>query len=403
MEALHLAADPAPVRRTRPDRLRAAALVAHRWVGLATAAFLLVAGLTGVMMAFYPQLDPVVNPHLYVVEAPADGRPMLDPLVLHERVVAQFPDDEVDWLILERTPGRSVNYWIDDQETFIDPYTAEVMGRRTFGHITEGRENLLTFLYRVHYTLGLGDVGTWLMGVVALLWTVDCFVGAYLTFPPRPVREGEGIGTWTRRWARHWGVKTGSLFAGVFTWHRASGLWVWGVLLVFAWSAVGLNLHDEVYAPAMDLVLPGGLDHDEEHLDVPLVDPALDLPAALDRGRALMAEEAARRGFVVIGEKWIGYEADHGTWAYTVESTLDIDERLADTTVEFGGDDGALVAFRAPTGLTTRGTVDSWLVALHFGAVRQGGLAYRAFVAGVGVLVTALSVTGVWIWLRKRR
>ena len=32
--------------------------------------------------------------------------------------------------------------------------------------------------------LGIDRWGVWLMGVVALVWTVDCFSGLYLTLPP---------------------------------------------------------------------------------------------------------------------------------------------------------------------------------------------------------------------------
>ncbi len=85
-----------------------------------------------------------------------------------------------------------------------------------------------------------------------------------------------------------------------------------------------------------------------------------------------------------------------------MESTLDIDRRLAETTLSFDGDTGKRLAFHAPTGSDARHTLDAWLVALHFGAVRPLGTAYRVFVCVLGIMVAALSVTGVWIWWRKR-
>ena len=47
-------------------------------------------------------------------------------------------------------------------------------------------------------------------------------------------------------------------------------------------------------------------------------------------------------------------------------------------------------------------TLTTWLVALHFGSVRFGASPYRVFVCLSGILVALLSVTGVWIWLKKR-
>ena len=45
-------------------------------------------------------------------------------------------------------------------------------------------ENLMPFLYRIHRQLALpGKLGTWILGTVALVWTLDCFVGFFLTLP----------------------------------------------------------------------------------------------------------------------------------------------------------------------------------------------------------------------------
>jgi uncharacterized iron-regulated membrane protein len=259
-------------------------------------------------------------------------------------------------------------------------------------------EGAVGAVYHLHFTLALGDVGIWLMGIIAILWTVDCFVGAYLTFP---VSSGKAKKPWLLRWLPTWGLKTGKLFSLVFSWHRASGLWVWGLLLVFAWSAVALNLNDDVYRPLMNVVLP-----EDEHAEPPeLLEarnaPKLDMRAARDRGHSLMAREAELRGFHVFGERWLAYDPRRGVYNFGAETSLDVGPRLADTHVVFDGDDGRLIAFHAAT-LTTRGKLDAWLVALHFGSVREGGLAYRIFVCVLGVLVALLSVTGVWIWLRKR-
>lgn len=61
---------------------------------------------------------------------------------------------------------------------------------------------------------------------------------------------------------------------------------------------------------------------------------------------------------------------------------------------------GAL--YSATTPQDARTAVDRWLVALHFGTVREGGVVYRAFVCLMGLVVAVLGVTGVWIWWRKR-
>ena len=77
-------------------------------------------------------------------------------------------------------------------EVFIDPVTGEKVGKREWGAPWPiSRENFVSFLYVLHYTLyipemwGIDHWGLWLMGGIALIWTVDCFVGFYLTLPVR--------------------------------------------------------------------------------------------------------------------------------------------------------------------------------------------------------------------------
>jgi len=391
-------------RVTLDERVRRVLLVVHRYVGLVLACFLIVAGVTGSVIAFYVDLDAALNPELLRAEAPYAGAQPLDPFELRERLIEQLPSAANEQaVILHTEPGRALNYWVDSREVFVDPYTGRVLGSRTFGDVSEGRKTLLTFIYRLHFSLALGDVGVWIFGVIALLWCVDCFVGAYLTFPPS-VRGGSSSKSWLSRWLPAWLIKANKLFSFVFTWHRASGLWVWGALLVFAWSAVALNLSDAVYRPVMQSLL--GPDEDPaEHLpelEPPRAVPPLPLRPALGVGRRLMAEQASGRGFEVLRELGLHYSPEHGAYAYTVESTLDISPRLAQTTVHFDADGGRLLAFSAATGQNANATFTNWIVALHFGSVRAGGIAYRAFVCALGLLVTALSVTGVWIWWRKR-
>ena len=68
-------------------------------------------------------------------------------------------------------------------DIFVDPYTGMVLGSRHSGDLREGAKNTVPFVYDLHENLALGDAGALCLGVVALLWTFDCFVGLYLSFP----------------------------------------------------------------------------------------------------------------------------------------------------------------------------------------------------------------------------
>jgi uncharacterized iron-regulated membrane protein len=389
-------------------RGRRIAILVHRYVGLVMTVFLVVAGLTGSLLAFNRELDTALNPELFKVEAPKPGARLLDPFELQARVQEQLPPSQPYRNVnFDAKPNESLSAWLEVGEDkwrqfFVDPYTGALLGSRDWGNLSDGvTKNLMPFVYRLHYSLALGDLGTLLLGIVALLWTVDCFVGAYLTFPAPLRRDGRNQRSWLRRWLPAWQLRTTRLFSFVFTWHRASGLWIWAILLVFAWSAVGLNLHD-VYRPVMQAL--SGFEqraHDRlPHLNKPYPEPRLSLVDAHRVGRRLMSEQAERRGFAIERELWLRHHPDHGAFSYGVESSLDISSEYPRTEVYFDAGDGRPLGFEAATGISAGNTITSWLYGLHFAAV--WGLWYRLFVCVMGVAVAALSVTGVWIWLRKR-
>jgi uncharacterized iron-regulated membrane protein len=371
------------------------------------AVFLVVAGLTGTLLAFYQELDRALSGELMDVTPPSPGARPLDPFELKARVDQQLPEGrELQTVQLDIDPERALGIWIETQpehweETFIDPYSGKVLGTRDWG-LPERGADVMPFIYSLHYSLSLGEVGSTLFGIVALLWTLDCFVGAYLTFPRRERGGRPGPKkSWLRRWIPAWMVKTKQLGSFVFTFHRASGLWLWAMLLVFAWSAVAFNLR-EVYTPVMATLTgmkPEG--HDVlPQLKPPYPKPALTLREAHAAGKTLMAEEARRRGFTIEREYRVYYAEDHGAFAYGVESSLDLSSKHPRTEVYFDGN-GRFISFDAPTGIAAGNTFSSLLIALHLASI--GGVAYKTFVSFFGLTVAALSVTGVWIWWRKRQ
>jgi uncharacterized iron-regulated membrane protein len=399
--------------RARAVSLREVALWAHRYVGLSMTVFLVVAGLTGSVLAFYHELDPWLSPGLYRSAPPTPGALPLDPFAQREALQRQLPPgllaqrvsfeqhpERVAPIEVSAAPGAPAGL---DDEFFLDPYTGRVLGSRRWGDIGQGVRNVLPFLYRLHYSLALGEVGVTLFGVVALLWTIDCFIGGYLTLPVSQPRGRRGLTVWLGRWKPAWLVRAGQLFSLVFTWHRASGLWVWGLLLVFAWSGVGLNLRG-VYNPVMAAAF-GSQERTYARLgklDPPRPQPELDWREAHRLARAAMAEQAARQGFAVLEERRLVYHPEIGAFRYQVQSSLDVSDRYPDTTLWLSARDGRWLGLDTPTGQNAGLTLTTWLYQLHFGAVNRLGLPYRVLVSLLGLAIAALSVTGAWVWWVKR-
>lgn len=403
--------------------MRAAAVIVHRWVGLVLAGFLVLAGLTGSLLVWYHELDAAINPQwMRVPPAPAEPGEararMLDPLELRSRVRAAFPGAEVNYVSFHQASPEDARAfyieWPKDasiapaeprvDEVFVDPYTGQILGARKWGDLRQGLTNLMPFLYRLHYSLALGTVGTWIFGIVALLWTIDCFVGAWLTFPvasrgPSATRKG-----WLSRWRPAWSVRWGAgTYKLNFDLHRAGGLWLWALLFVLAWSSVAFNLHDTLYRPVMGTVFE--LQPDPARTAQPLPQPqrypALGWPAALDAARAHMAEQARTHGFRILAEDRISYHPEKGYMRYVVRSTRDINERRGQTAVFVDARTGELIGTVMPTGAASADTITTWITTMHM--AHLWGMPFRIVMTMTGLVVALLCSTGVVIWWKKRR
>ena len=372
----------------------------HRWAGLAMTVFLILVGLTGSMLAFKTDLERLICPRIYATPRPSV--PALDIATLAERAGARVPHGEVVTVEVEEPdqalvvfrprddPTTGKPYELGFVQMFVDPWSGEELGRRN-GNISEGLISLMPFIWRFHFTLELGGWGGWILGVVALVWTIDCFIGFYLTLPI-------STGDFWRRWKPAWLVKwRAGPYRLNFDLHRAGGLWVWAMLLIFAWSSVMLNL-PSVYAPVtralFDYQLPMG--HDQTERPLP---PRIDFRAAVSIGERLMAEQATENGFSVA--RPIMFYHMGGSYGYVVRSSRDIRDKLGLTMINFDADTGELISFETPTGEHSGNTVTTWLRALHMADVF--GLPYRIFVCVLGLIITMLSVTGVYIWWKKRK
>lgn len=401
--------------------LRPFLVLIHRWAGLTLASFLVLAGLTGTLLVWYEELDAWTSPHLLRVAPPGPLAPLLDPLVLRQKVQAQYPGAYAALAPLQLKPGHAAVVRLfglptsaagqsqepPNDQVFVNPYTGEVLGERKWGDIGQGLKNLMPFIYRLHYSLALDKAGETLLGIVALLWTIDCFAGAWLTLPaPRRNPVAPQSTPWALRWWPSWKLRwrQGSYKLN-FDLHRACGLWTWAMLFVLAWSSVAFNLHQVVYDPVMRTLFAHQRDEQgQAEAAHPNLAPALDWMAARKVGRQLMAEQARLHGFSIIEETLMVHDprrGRHGIWRYQVRSSRDIRDRWGSTQVIFDADTGELLHVWLPTGAAAGDTIRTWLTSLHMAAL--WGTPFRLFMTGMGVAVVLLSTTGFVIWVRKRR
>lgn len=104
-------------------------------------------GATGSLLAFYPELERLINPQLYPEQSQANK---LDIATLAELTQQRVPHGRVDWVVVEGNQhatvvsmsarsdesGQSSELGFD--QLILDPYSGEELGRRQFGAISEG-------------------------------------------------------------------------------------------------------------------------------------------------------------------------------------------------------------------------------------------------------------------------
>jgi uncharacterized iron-regulated membrane protein len=255
----------------------------------------------------------------------------------------------------------------------------------------------MPFIYKLHTSMALGARGEWVLGVAALIWTLDSFVGFYLTLP-------QGGGGFWKRWKQAWRVKWRSTFFRVnFDIHRAGGLWFWPIVFVFAWSSVMLAL-----SPVYERVTGALFDYERVDammsfiLPQPKYNPKLGWHEAQAAGERLMAEQAAKYHLDITRPFGMAYIAEFGVYTYDVRTKQDIRSHGWDTGVWIDGDTGELRKVFLPYGEHTGNTISTVLWGLHYGDIRDI-LAYRALVFIFGFVIVALSITGIYIWWKKRK
>ncbi|WNO08281.1 PepSY-associated TM helix domain-containing protein [Teredinibacter sp. KSP-S5-2] len=401
--------------------------LAHRYMGLTTALFLIITGLTGAVISWDHELDEWLNPHLTKVSSQGVNKNFI---ALAEKVEQTFPEIEVIYFELVVEKGHSLSFWVEPRvnpdteqlfkpgfnQVFIDPVSGEILGTREWGAIWPiSKETFVSFLYKLHFSLHIPEIngndhwGIWLLGVIALIWILDCFISFCLTLPRRqrrvnkkavpPVKRATH---YLQRWKPAWLIRW---FGGPtklnFDLHRAFGLWTWAILLTIAFTAFSLNLYREIFYPVMSLVsdvTPTPLDERQPNDHHDPITPALSFADVL----GLAEIEAQNKNWQKpVGSLWYARE-----WGIYRVEFFSAEEGhgsggVGHNAIFFDGHDGRVLGDWVPW----RGTAADLFVQaqfpLHSGRIL--GLPGRILISIMGVVIAMLSITGVIIWWKKYR
>lgn len=385
--------------------MRSAVVWVHRWVGLALAVVLVIEGVTGSLLAYRADLTRLLGG----AALDAGTAPTLDlgsladradeQLAPHAAVAYFFAPADGQVLMRLRAlpdPATGLPYPLAQAHQAFDAATGTMMPAR--GPAT-GRASwlpeVMPFVYDLHTMLAIGDAGRWVLGIAALLWTLDCLWALLLTLPT-------GLRGFWRRWRLAWRVRwRGGGTRVDFDLHRAGSLWSWIPLLVFAWSSVLLTL-PSVYEPVTRAVFDyAGYEEFDRGLPQRHRDrPGLGWRAAQRAADALVADLAAREHFAVTGAAAMAYFPDNDLYSYTVRTTRRFPQP-AEYGIYVDAENGRLLRIERFSGEHAGNTVSNWLYALHLARDPVDAPVYRLIVCAMGLLTVLITVTGLVIWWKK--
>ncbi|SDF16885.1 Uncharacterized iron-regulated membrane protein [Dyadobacter soli] len=157
----------------------------HLWLGVSSGLVVFIVALTGSILVFEDELEPVIYSRFYVVEAP-NGQSALPLDNLRATVANAYPKQRITRIAIEPDLNRTVIFGLvkgkKEKDVFsvaVNPYTAEIADTR--------RENDSFFhvVLQLHRYLCLEDTGKAITGVSCVLFIVIMITGLVLWWPNR--------------------------------------------------------------------------------------------------------------------------------------------------------------------------------------------------------------------------
>ncbi|MBR8836542.1 MAG: PepSY domain-containing protein [Stigonema ocellatum SAG 48.90 = DSM 106950] len=204
----------------------------HSIIGIVIGVFFVISGLTGSGIVFRSEADRILNAKLMQVTPQAEMQSIDRILTAGQQThpdlrlqFIKFPQqrEETYLISMKATNGERV-------ETYVNPYTAKVLGSRVW------ERSLVGFLYTLHYSLFLGTPGRIAIGVFGILLLLSTLTGTLLWSGWRNIRTGFKIRTQVPTYLFNYDLHN---VGGILTAVLLSLIAVTGSLIVLAQFVLG--------------------------------------------------------------------------------------------------------------------------------------------------------------------
>jgi uncharacterized iron-regulated membrane protein len=340
----------------------------HLVIGLIAGAFMVLLGITGSIMAFEPELDELLHRDLSYVNAIGRVLSLAD---IAAAVSRNYGDEPIIAFLPATSPHVPVQVITSRGIVAVNQYTGVVLGVRTRG------QTLLGFVRALHVRLASGDIGKAILRWSAVAMLFSLISGVYLWWPGKRTRIR---GPW---WSKgFW-----------YDLHNAIGIFSLVPFLVLAGTGTVLGFEDGVAflldkianPPALEAHPQAGRLQAKAHGLQLTPDQAVEIACALVPGALPYRVQMPRYGgryqvsLVKAGNRVLGQR-----------NSVSIDPWS-----------GEVLSASLETDLSVREKVLAWNEAIHTGTAL--GMTSRIVVAAASILLPVQAVSGLLIWLRRRK
>ncbi|HEU0120937.1 MAG TPA: PepSY-associated TM helix domain-containing protein [Bryobacteraceae bacterium] len=196
----------------------------HLWGSLLSSVFIVIVCLTGAIIAFEGELDRAMNPRLFRVEPPAGAIASRKPVAEWIQAAIAGTKDKGTFVHLSDDPADSVGVSTPGRkQTFLNPYTGEILGVRT-------GTTVLADIHQLHSKLLMGDTGKRIVGIGTIFLLFLSLSGIYLWWP-------------SKRFSVKWGASARRVH---FDLHHVAGIATSVFVVILCLTGLFINFDDEI-------------------------------------------------------------------------------------------------------------------------------------------------------------
>lgn len=371
----------------------------HLYIGLWFGAIIVMLGLTGSLIAWMPEFDAALNPELLQSSAAASLDPPVHSSGALQTVIDKLSNDPAYgrpsqiWLPAEQdgvfiawySPTKLKTATAFDQkisrQVMIDPYSLEIKGERNWGESGISRPLFMPTLFHLHHYFLAGDAGKLFLSICGVLLLVLTALGMVLWWPRlkwKSIKQSLSIaygGSWPRF---------------NYSSHRALGFYAAPVFVVLAVSGIYFNSPGWV-VPVVERVMTVSPKNKLVN-EAAVGGRPITAAVALDVVQTLYPDAKIMR-IVLPGDQSTPFEI-------RVRQNNEIQDGGA-TRVTVDSNSGKILRVADPLQASSGDAFLSWQFPLHSG--QAFGTAGKVFISLFGVVPLFFAITGVAIWLKRKK